>query len=229
MTAKQLISNVDIARCNSAEFQRLAVLYCKLINHFGFNARPFRKDRPLRFESSSTQQKMRAIAYLDANIEILNECVASGESPSNSAQMLWRILKKIKATPEMDIFDKIEDGDVVEVYYDDHVQIFRNLEFFNYCSFTIDELLCGKWYNLYKRDFVTTLKMLRMAFKLLTKRLEVTTAWSVPEHVFDEVGSEEKLRHSIVLKYVSPIKNQGEMIGAICTSRATPVQHNNYR
>lgn len=223
MTAKQLISNIELSRCRSEEFKKLSTEYCRLITHFGYKAKPFRNDLPLRFESSSAAQKMRAIAYLDANIEILNECVASGESPKNSAQMLWRILRKIKATPEMDIFDKIEEGDVVEVYYDDHVQIFRNLEFFNYCSFTVDELLCGKWYNLYKRDFVSTLKMLRMAFKLLSRKLDVTTAWNVPEHIFDEVGSEEKLRHSIILKYASPIKSQGHMIGAICTSRATPI------
>ncbi len=223
MTAKQLISSIDISRCHSEEFKKLSIEYCRLINHFGYKAKPFRDNQPLRFESAMPALKMRAIAYLDANIEILNECVASGENPKNSAQILWRILKKIKATPEMDIFDKIENGDVVEVYFDDHVQIFRNLEFFNFCSFTVDELLCGKWYNLYKRDFVTTLKMLRMAFKLLSHRLDKTVAWNIPEHVFDEVGSEEKLRHKIVLKYASPIKSQGKMIGAICTSRATPI------
>lgn len=223
MSAKQLISTIDISRCHAEEFKKLSVEYCQLVSHFGFKAKPFRDNRPLRFLSSSPAQKMRAIAYLDANIEILKECIASGESPKNSAQILWRILKKIKATPEMDIFDKIEEGDVVEVYFDDHVQIFRNLEFFNYCSFSVDELLCGKWYKLYKRDFVTTLKMLRMAFKLISRRLDKTAAWNISEHIFDEVGSEENLRHKILLKYVSPIKSHGEMIGVICTSRATPL------
>lgn len=222
MSTKQLISNIEHSRCHLDEFKKLSAQYCDLINQFGFKVKAFRENRPLRFESSALKQKMRAIAYLDANIEILNECIASGENPKNSAQMLWRILKKIKATPEMDIFDKIEDGDVIEVYYDDHVQIFRNLEFFNYCSFTVDELLCGKWYNLYKRDFVTTLKMLRMAFKFLTRKLDSTMAWNIPEHVFDEVDSEQQLKHSILLKYASPIRSRGEMIGAICTSRATP-------
>lgn len=191
-----------------------------LLNRLGFGAKPYRQNRALKFEQCTLKQKARAIFYLDANIELLHECISQGEDPRNSAQLLWRILRKIKAIPESDIFDKIDDGDVVEVYLDDHIQIFRNLEFFNFCSFTVDELLCGTWYKLYKRDFVTNLKMFKMAFRLLTGRLNKTIPWNVPEHVFDEIGSEERLKHSILLKYLSPLTNQGKMVGAICISRA---------
>lgn len=220
MNAKILIQDIDQSRCVASEFKRLAEEYCDLIKSFGYKAKPYRNSGVLKFESCKIEQRTRAIAYLDANIELLKECVAQGDNPRNSAQMLWRILKKIKAVPENDIFDKIAQGDVVEVYLDDHIQIYRNLEFFNYTSFTIDELLCGTWYKLYKRDFLPSLKMMKMAFKLLTKRLNKTTPWNVPEHIFDEIGSEENLRHSILLKYLSPLTNQGKMVGAICISHA---------
>lgn len=215
------ISSIDISRCELSEFKRLAEEYCTLVNQFGFSIRPHRDWKVLNFEKCSVAQKKRAILYLDANLEILQDSIASGEDPKNSAKLLWRILKKIKATPEADIFDKISDTDVIEVYLDDHTQIFRNLNFFNYTSFTIDELLCGTWYKLYKRDFISTLKMMKVAFKILTGRLQSTTAWNVPVHIFYEVGSLECLKQSIELKYLSPIKNNGKRIGAICTSAAT--------
>ncbi len=215
------ISSIDISRCELIEFKRLAEEYCALVNQFGFNVLPHRDWKVLNFEKCSLLQKKRAILYLDANLEILKECIASGENPKNSARLLWRILKKIKATPESDIFDKISEGDVIEVYLDDHTQIFRNLEFFNHTSFTIDELLCGTWYKLYKRDFISTLKMMKMAFRILTGTLQTTTAWNVPPHIFDEVGSSESLKQLIELKYLSPLKNNGKRIGAICTSAAT--------
>ena len=217
------ISSIDISRCELKEFKILAVEYCNLINQFGFNVKPYRNFPVLHFERCSFTQKKRAILYLDANIEILKDCVASGENPGNSARMLWRILKKIKGTPEADIFDKIAETDVVEVYLDDHTQIFRNLAFFNYTSFTIDELLCGTWYKLYKRDFISTLKMMKMALRVLAGRLDSTKPWNVPAHVFYEVGSEEALKQSIQLKYLSPIKSHGKMMGAICTSAASKV------
>lgn len=215
------LASIDVSRCELSEFKRLANEYCSLVNQFGFNVSPHRDTEILNFEKCNLAQKKRAILYLDANLEILKECIASGENPNNSARLLWRILKKIKATPESDIFDKISENDVIEVYLDDHTQIFRNLEFFNHTSFTIDELLCGAWYKLYKRDFITTLKMMKMAFKFLTDRLKTTTAWNVPIHKFEEVGSSESLTQLIELKYLSPIKNNGKRIGAICTSAAT--------
>lgn len=62
--------------------------------------------------------------------------------------------------------------------------------------------------------------MMKMAFRILTGTLQSTTAWNVKTHVFQEVGSEESLKQLIDLKYVSPLKNNGKRIGAICTSAA---------
>lgn len=221
MNIDQLIENVDSSRGEAAEFKRLAVEYCQLVNQFGFNVKPFRNTASLQFEKCTPKQKLRAITYLDINIHLLNESVASGENPLNSAQLLWRALKKIKGTPEADLFDKIEAEDVVEVYLDDHIQIFRNLQFFNYTSFTIDELLCGTWYKLYQRDVITKLKMFKMSIRILAGKLKKTTPWNVPEHIFLEVNSQENLKHSLLLKYLSPLTNHGKMVGAICTSKAT--------
>ncbi|MBC7714685.1 MAG: hypothetical protein H7177_15170 [Rhizobacter sp.] len=215
------ISSIDNSRCELIEFKRLAHEYCEIINQFGYKVKPHRDWKVLHFEKCALPQKKRAILFLDANIEILKECIASGENPRNSARLLWRILRKIKATPEADIFDKMLETDVVEVYLDDHTQIFRNLEFFNYTSFTIDELLCGPWHKLYKRDWIPTLRMMRMAVKIFAGRLNSTSAWNVPTHVFYEVGSEETLKQTIELKYLSPLKSNGKMMGAICTSAAS--------
>lgn len=220
--AKEFIESVDDQRCNEFEFKKVAMEFCETLKVVGINTLPFRNSSQLHFSKRSKKDQKKIIAYLDISLSVLSECILSGEDAFDNRVLLWRVFKRIGGSPQDDLFDKIGDEDLIEIYFPDHTPLFRNLKFYREFSYTVDEALCQTWYQFCRRDLVVTLKTMRFALKFM-KDSRKTIAWTIPAHYVDERGTAMEYRILMLQKYLSGIHSGGEFKAMVCTSEANVV------
>lgn len=221
--AKQFIDQIEDSRCNEREFKRSALEFCETLKLVGIKTLPFHPGKTLHFSKRSKKDQKKILAYLDISTAIFNECIMSNEDIHDNRVLLWRVFKRIGAAPQDDLFDKIHDDDLVEIYFTDHTPLFRNLKFYRDFSYTVDEALCQTWYQFCRRKLVVTLKTMRFALVFIKSGGRETKAWSIPAHYVDEKNTEKEYRVLFKQKYLSGIHSDGELKAIISTSEANVV------
>ncbi|MEA9358299.1 hypothetical protein SHI21_18835 [Bacteriovorax sp. PP10] len=219
---KNYYESIDNFRCNEYEFKKTAMEFCEALKVVGIHTLPFHSSYDLHFSKRSKKDQKKILAYLDISLSVLNECIMSGEDAFDNRVLLWRVFKKIGGAPQDDLFDKIGDDDLVEIYFPDHTPLFRNLKFYREFSYTVDEALCQTWYQFCRRDLVVTLKTMRFALNFM-KDSRHTKAWTIPPHYVDERGTAMEYRALMIQKYLSGIHSGGELKAIISTSDVTIV------
>lgn len=221
--SKDFINNVADERCNESEFIKIAIEFCDSLKVLGMTTLPFRSSSNLHFSKRSKKDQKKIIAYLDISLAIFNECILSGGTEAfDNRVLLWRLLKRIGGVPQDDLFDKIKDDDLIEVYFPDHTPLFRNFKFYREFSYTVDEALCQTWYQFCRRDLTVTLKTMKAAL-LFQRNSKQTTLWTIPRHYVDERGTAMELRASMLQKYISGVHHEGKLTAMICTSEVNIV------
>jgi hypothetical protein len=117
-------------------------------------------------------------------------------------------------TPKSDIFDKIENGDVVEVYSVAMNQVFRNLSFFKYVSLTLEEIVSFPLGVMYEMEPQTLLFYQSVAGRVATNDIRLTEKHPLaPYLVKEKLG--EKLIVQITPKWISPVMANQTSVGVI--------------
>ncbi len=65
----------------------------------------------------------------------MREIAASGENSKDSKMYLWRALKKLHLVPPADVLNYVTEEDIVEIYFLDEIQAFRNFKFMELTSY----------------------------------------------------------------------------------------------
>lgn len=225
LNAKNFVQNISDERCNEHEFKKIAVTFCEALKAVGIHMLPYDSSSNLHFRKRSKKDQKKILAYLDMSVETLNECIASGENAFDNKVLLWRVFKRIGGAPQDDIFDKISDDDLIEVYFPDHTPLFRNLKFYREFSYTVDQALCQTWYQASGRDLIVTFKVMKFALMFM-RNAKRTVAWIIPAHYVDEKGTSMLYRALVRLKFLSGVHSGGELKALICTSETNVVGAN---
>jgi hypothetical protein len=161
----------------------------------------------------------RQVAVLDnlrTYVEVCEDVTRDGKSLTDSNHFLWRMLLKRRLRPSADLFELFEDGDIIDVYdMNGFVQIFRNMRFFSVCSYSLDELLCRPWYELYARDERVTLGIHTTALTFASRTTQNTQYLDLGEHVLEEIDSEAGYRFLIVNRFLSRLTDDAGRPAAI--------------
>ncbi len=79
------------------------------------------------------------------------EAVAAGVSLRDNRAFVAFNLKKANLYAKDDITSLIHDDHMIEVYDHSDVQVFRSINFFDYCNYSLLDLLAREWMALYER------------------------------------------------------------------------------
>ena len=206
-------------------FLRLANEFAAIWASVGLNLKPTRSGEPTEFNRASEATKRVATGYLEFNLAALREMIASGESLKDTKTYLWRAIRKLNVVPPSDCMTYINDTDIVEIYFIDDIQIFRNFRFLELTSFTIDEMLCRPWYRNTGRPWTAHLAVFRMAFRIKIGQIRKPTLWNIPEHELYEKDTEGCIRFRMQLKHVIPLFQQSSVIAVISTNSSHVIDH----
>lgn len=173
------------------------------------------------FSQLTTQQKEVAIEKLSFYHDLCHDHVVEDCSLRDSKRFTWRALVKLGLSPTADFLEALEDGDIVEIYDAQQVQVFRNLDFFDFCSYTLEELFTLEWWRLFKRDEDISKKILDVASEIYQKKHPIGITDPVPEHLVIEELSKEKTKLEFFIKQLSPLYQKHQVAALICVERAS--------
>lgn len=183
--------------------QALAVAPEETINALKLQIQNFSKILQSQKELGSAQlTRGQEVDYLDTAFEILN------------------------LEPMFDVKEAIESGDIVEIYSLDAIQLYRNLNFFKYCSYSLVDLLMNEWFVLYERPQIVTDTMMEDINRVIGGPNKLIP-YTMPEHILFEKLVKDDLARQIKMKKLGLLKSRltGAPAGLLSTCKVKPVSH----
>jgi hypothetical protein len=157
------------------------------------------------FTSADQGLKERMIARLESEISIFEDTVVAREPLEDTGRQLWRYLIKRKLVPCSDLFDKISKTDTVQVYGNDFRLLFASLNFFDYISFTLEQIFSETWQNAVVRDPLIIQQLTVDFTQIFSGKIRNTVEPSAPPHLIEEVETESLLKSDLHVKWMSPV------------------------
>lgn len=182
------------------------------------------------FFQKMPQQQQEKILNDFKKYQAITESILDNHLDVSNKSSLWLALKMFGIpSPTDDLFSQLEEGDVIEIYRNDGIQVFRNLNFHDICSYELPELFIYKWDQLYFRKQEHSQMVAHCAYKIFSGEqsglLDFTQNGS---HFIYELFSPKKLKLKIQIKYFYPLKNKsGQIEYGICVSKVN-IEETNY-
>lgn len=204
------------------EFRDLCERTSRAIATTGREVVPYESHEMPRFQRHSNFE--RVLETLRNYTEVLESAVAAKEDLEDSKHLVWRMIQRMGYVPKSDVFDKLEDGDTIEIYTTDNWQVFRNLRFFDFVSVTVEEMCTLVWNRDTERDLKITWDMLSFMLKIKMGFIKETTAldW-IPKHNIRELLGKGWLI-SIQMKLCSPLSFNGSTVALLTANRSELIE-----
>ncbi len=196
------------------EFKELTERFCKLAAGQGVSVSPYLGEGPGYFAKLSSEQQAATFSNFRRYADICHESVLNGESLVSGTQHLWRMFRRLELRPVSDLLSQIDDTDVIEIYSAHYVQIFRSFSFFLICSYTLDELLCRPFWELFRRDEELYRRMVSVTHRVLLEEIGGVHPWDVEDHTVDEIEGSARFHATVRYKLISPLYDQDGHVAA---------------
>ncbi|MNJ94622.1 hypothetical protein D3C87_123240 [compost metagenome] len=209
---------------NIDDFKALAEKLCRMLESEGVLCKPYREGLPYFTKLTEYQQK-EAIRNLGFYVDLCREQMLDGYKLSDNLSFTWRAFRKLNLIPRSDLFQMVSDEDVLEIYSSDSRQLYRNLRFYEHCSYSLEELYSLEWWSLFHRDEHITASLMESAAMVLNGECEGHVYPTVGTHVVRELCSEEKLANIYEPRLLSPLFCNKKVEGIFAAVRLVSVEN----
>ncbi len=196
-------NKADVLNVN--RFKNLAVGLTDLAFQSGVEIYPFFDENLLHFRALSNLEQDFVLGQLSNYVDICQDTIERGHSLKNDGQLLWSAMRKFGLRPTSDLFQFITPGDIIEIHTANFTQIFRNFSFFEFCSYSLEDLYCRSWIKLYKRPAAIEIELMKVGTQAFSGLYDSTIAVVVPEHIVEETSSRRQLKLRVNMKFGSPL------------------------
>lgn len=204
-----MASAARISPSDAIEFNSIFRLYSSRVAELGaklgVKITPYRNPELPAFSMQSLDAKQRIIDDLSIYLKICEQTLSMGQDLSDPVTLTWNAIKQFGFRPTSDLFSYVTKDSVVEIHDPMGIQIFRNFEFYHYCSYSLEELYCYPWEKLYKRDEKIVSEILKIAASIYSGAIKSTVATNLPAHIIQEVYSPLKYQISAEVNFISPL------------------------
>ncbi len=203
-------------------FKRVAESYVDLMARYNRPIRAWNPDSLEKMKELPEERLNQIIANLERQLSYYIAAEKEKISPLEEVRVLWRIMAKEKFNFCNDLFPKLENNDVIEVYLPDFTQFFANSTFMANCSYALSDLYAYEWHQLFSRPVEATEQIISKAQTVFSMPFSErsTIEFEMEPHIGTEVFSAEKRRLQINMGVISPLYDQNKNIaGALATFR----------
>ncbi|MCB0378101.1 MAG: hypothetical protein KDD33_06385 [Bdellovibrionales bacterium] len=192
------------------EFKEAAESLVALLRKSNIKIVPYFSDSLPYFSSLSREEKESILSKINFLVKVYSSSIS--QIYSNQA-LVWRALKKLKMQIPNEIMGSIDDDDIVEIYDTQFIQQFCNLRFFEICSYSIEQLTCLPWTQLWERRPKDIEDLFEIAAVLSEEQKPIFLS---NRHKVKEMSSPFQYEIDYELKAAAPVKNiQGDLVGFI--------------
>lgn len=200
------------------------------LEKYGYSVPPYSSHSLFKL-ASQTQERKNELTQI---FELWNQWIqpeSSSETtpcPTNSKKeraFAEKALTYYKLNVDEKFWTKLEDDNVIEIYGKDMIQLYRSLNFFKYCGYSLLDISINEWYILWNRPSQIIRLMEQEVAHVLKNNLGVYKS-NVPRHLLTETlntGETQSFvpRASVVdFQYLGALWKGSPMIpeGFICTA-----------
>ena len=190
----------------SAQVQRvLATLegYSQQLQERGHKVKPYTERSVAKLLSLSAAEQVRFLA----RFEYFSILMMDAKTTGDDKYFLKMCAERLGLIFDKTAYDDIRPGDVIEIYNTDLIQVFRNFEFFDVCSYTLLDLLTNEFYELYERGQLINQGLFGAISTLNTRafNMDAIDLMNLPQHLLQEKFSTDHLRSLVQFKKMYPV------------------------
>jgi hypothetical protein len=186
------------------QFKTLSLSIVEIAKLHGIKIVPYNEENLALFSQHTHDSQKRILSALEIYLNIHLNIINSGGSIFDSSQIVWSALKSLGYRPTSDLFGHLGSEDIVEIHNSSLFQEFRNLNFFKFCSYSIEELYCENLHELYERDEKTEQAIIDFAKNIFSGKITTTVATEFPTHyIYEKKGQKFIIEDKI--KVIAPL------------------------
>lgn len=122
--------------------------------------------------------------------------------------LLKRFLSQSQIVIPSHLDQHIEDEDIIEVYDEQAIQCYRSFNFFEICSYSLEDIFSYPWWNLYERNVFVTRTIGNLFSEIVAKGLKEPLHVDVPDHVVREIWSLGQSTLKVRQRVLFPLQSQ---------------------
>ncbi len=190
---------------NGSKFRDLAIEISELAKSAMITIVPFNEHELIYFSTLEITKQIKILNSLEIFLNVYKAVQAEGSSLLDSVRVIWNALVQLGYRPPSDLFSFIKTGDVIEIHSHEFVQLFRNLNFFNYCSYSLEELYCVPVQELYSRDQQAMQNIINIAIPIFSGKVKDVVTIKFDPHIISESMSKARLKIKDQIKFMAPL------------------------
>jgi len=169
------------------------------------------------FRDDQQFQKLNTLSYIDQKriakifLPYVDTVIAAKASnlDINDNKVLTKVFLELNNwVLNDDIIDKLAADDVVEIYNHNIKTVFRSINYFKSCSYSLLEVFSNDFWQLYEKDTKIIQGLSNKRGMLLRGEIQDTIKLEVPNHTIKEKFSTELRTYMVEQKYMSPVRNE---------------------
>lgn len=207
-------------------FLALAQKFANLARREGLQLVPYSSTYVPHFAALSEAEQENVICKIYSLVDICQRLQSQKKSAGDARALTSEYLNSIDVQAPEGLIEAIDPEDSVDIYTPQHQMIFATLAYFRSFSYSLEELFCRPWTDLYASDtpYVRE-KYLELAQRLVSGREKgVIKIDSIPNHVAFEQLRPAKLAIVAIPKVATPLFNAGGQIdGYLLVHTLTPL------
>lgn len=188
------------------KFKELAHQIVELGRQANVTIRAYKDESLPYFSLLEDPKKEQIISCLSFLLKVCELTITNGDSLADSNRLTWQAIKELKWHPCSDLFSTITKESIIEIYDANNLQVFRSFSFFEFCSYSLEEIHSLPWLALYYRpNGEITQKIMTQIGRLFASGSKKTKFLGIPPHYVKESRSALQYEILVSVEYISPL------------------------
>lgn len=172
--------------------------------------RPYSRQSLPHFSALSEQERATVLTDMMNFYTLCLDVKETGHSLKDTRFVTGKAIQRLGLEIEEQYLNLIENQHVVEIYNEQQTQIFRSFRFFEVSSYTLEDLLCRRWYHIYDRPEEANVIFHEIVIKFYSQPKKSALFVDLPEVPIRERDTLENLTIHSKVEWFIPLFKDNE-------------------